>query len=48
MNKINFLTKIKIIVNLDLDNYFILDVHFIPLFFYLDLSVIISNLTTFN
>lgn len=47
-NKINFLTKIKIIVNLDLDIYFILDVHFIHLFFYLDLSIIISNLTTFN
>lgn len=47
-NKINFLTKIKIIMNLDLNIYFILDVHFIHLFFYLDLSVIISNLTTFN
>jgi hypothetical protein len=47
-NKINFLTKIKIIMNLDLNIYFILDVHFIHLFFYLDLSIIISNLTTFN
>jgi hypothetical protein len=48
MNKINFLTKIKIIMNLDLDIYSIRVAHFIHLFFYLDLSIIISNITTFN